>query len=281
VSGKCSFAPGPTATERQPNGRIRTASPALVRNLGLDLEAAENQPFLDLVAAEDRSAVADALAATSGDAVTCTLEARLVRPGGQLVWHRLTVVGLVQDPVVAGLVVTAQDVATLAEARHHLHYLATHDGLTGIANRVGLVQYLAELRSAQQPSTAVFIDLDGFKQVNDRFGHRNGDIVLAELARRLREAAPSGGFTARLGGDEFVVVVPRRVSSAEATLVVDGVVAAVAQPVALHGGISVTVNATCGVAVGEACTEPVELLAAADAAMYAEKRGISPHERPS
>jgi diguanylate cyclase (GGDEF)-like protein/PAS domain S-box-containing protein len=265
-----------------PDGRIRTASPALVRTLGLDMELAEDQPFLDLVAPDDRGPVGDALAAACQEPVTRALEARLVRAGGDAVWHRLTVVGLVQDPVIAGVVVTAQDVTTLAEARRHLHHLATHDPLTGAANRAALMQYLAELLSGDRPFSVVFLDLDGFKEVNDRFGHQSGDLVLIELVRRLRDAVPSATMTARFGGDEFILVVPEAGSPDNTAQLVDRVVAAVGQPVALYGGDTVTVHASCGLAVRNGSTDPADLLAAADAAMYAKKgRGRHEPHRPN
>ncbi|NEK70993.1 MAG: GGDEF domain-containing protein, partial [Xanthomonas perforans] len=82
---------------------------------------------------------------------------------------------------------------------------ATHDDLTGLLNRAGFLQ-AAESRLHSGTLSLLLLDLDGFKFVNDVYGHKAGDRVLVEVARRLRDALPENGLAARLGGDEFAVL---------------------------------------------------------------------------
>ena len=112
------------------------------------------------------------------------------------------------------------DITDRKQIEHRLHYLATHDALTGLPNRSYLNDHLRELVNFipdGQQLMIMLIDLDRFKEVNDSMGHGYGDVLLVQIAHRLREAPPSGDLVARLGGDEFVVVahLPEGVRSAE------------------------------------------------------------------
>ena len=176
---------------------------------------------------------------------------------------------LIDDPVVAGLVVTAQDITELVAARQRLHRLATHDPLTGLWNRAGLLEAIAAALGHEQTVGVVFLDLDDFKQVNDRYGHRAGDHVLVEVARRLRllaGTAPVG----RLGGDEFVILLTDDVAAVTGEILAQ-LPDILAAPIAA-GGATVTVRAACGAALAQPGDDPDSLLAAADSFMYDAKR---------
>lgn len=257
-----------------PDGFITTVTPAQVRTLGHDLEAVEHRPFIELVLSEDRELVADALREAAAAPVTRHLEARLMRVDGIGVPHALTVVGLVNDPVVAGLVVTAQDITALVEARSRFRYLATHDELTGLANRAALLDRLDQLLGDGAEVAVVFVDLDGFKAVNDGYGHQAGDVVLVALARRLASAAAGALLTARLGGDEFVTVYCGSNALERAAVAVRDIAAALIAPVALPSHAVVSVSATFGVAgtSRERAVTANDLLGDADRSMYAAKR---------
>jgi diguanylate cyclase (GGDEF)-like protein len=154
-------------------------------------------------------------------------------------------------------------------------YQALHDQLTGLANRV---QFTTELRSALHQArecsatvTLFYLDLDGFKPVNDKHGHDAGDELLAEFAGRLKSCTRAGDIVARLGGDEFAVLL--RTSSAEdIEKLADRIAAAIAQPFEVAGrpvGIGVSV----GRAVYPFDADNADgLLRNADAAMFAVKR---------
>jgi diguanylate cyclase (GGDEF)-like protein len=163
----------------------------------------------------------------------------------------------------------------LRDAEATLSYRATHDTLTSLPNRDALLDRLrSALGERLSGATAVlFIDLDRFKLVNDHLGHRAGDELLLEVARRLRIVARDGGFVARHGGDEFVVVCtdtahPERVAS-----LAERIIGVLSAPFSVHG-TEVFVSASVGIAeaalAGELDADSV--LHDADTAMYAAKR---------
>ncbi|MCC5951385.1 MAG: GGDEF domain-containing protein [Acidimicrobiia bacterium] len=170
---------------------------------------------------------------------------------------------------------------TLAlERRHHLRRLtqaATRDALTGLHNRRELLDRLAAMHEAGECPTLLFCDLDGFKEVNDTYGHAAGDQVLAAVADRLVAATRGTDVTARLGGDEFAVVLTDGGDPEVATTLADRVLSALAEPIGCRtdgGVVEVRVGASIGIAIpgpGGTVT-PKELLVAADAAMYQAKR---------
>jgi diguanylate cyclase (GGDEF)-like protein/PAS domain S-box-containing protein len=251
-----------------PDGRVRSASAALVRRLGQPLEATAGRFLVELVAGDDRQRVSEALDAV-GRGGTITVEARLVDGEGDATPHQLTVVSLVDDPVVAGLVVTAQDISAVVAARERLHHQATHDPLTGLLNRAGLSDAIGDALRHEHPIGVVFVDLDDFKTVNDRYGHRAGDQVLVEVARRIQTVAgdaPAGRF----GGDEFVILAVAEVATVTNALLA-ALPTALAAPIPVAAA-TVTVRATCGAALAQPGDDPDSLLAAADWFMYDAKR---------
>jgi diguanylate cyclase (GGDEF)-like protein len=152
---------------------------------------------------------------------------------------------------------------------------ALHDPLTGLPNRVLLEDRIEQaLRHAQrtgEPFTVVLLDLDGFKNVNDLHGHRAGDTVLRQLARRLEDALRSSDTVARIGGDEFVVVSRGAGDDEEAALLAARLRAAVREPLTV-GGITVEVDGSIGWAIHPADGEtPSELLERADVQMFETK----------
>ncbi|MGC9670974.1 diguanylate cyclase domain-containing protein [Planosporangium sp. 12N6] len=153
----------------------------------------------------------------------------------------------------------------LAEARH----AAQADPLTGLANRAGVQAELARRAAARAPYALLLVDLDGFKAVNDTFGHAAGDAVLVEVARRLSGLVADLGLAARLGGDEFVVIAssPAAVFS---TLLARDVARAIARPMDAEGH-RVRVGGSVGVVHAMPGHDARELLRAADVAMYRAK----------
>lgn len=166
-------------------------------------------------------------------------------------------------------------VSTMKAERDNRH-LARHDPLTGMTNRAGLAHALEDRLSARrggrhQRLALLYLDLDGFKQVNDRFGHAGGDTVLQAVAAKINAVARIGDVTARIGGDEFVMIADEA-DAASALVVGERLIAKIATAYPLPGGGS----AQIGVSIGIACapdhgTTVTELLARADAALYLAK----------
>ena len=161
----------------------------------------------------------------------------------------------------------AQD--ALEAARAHAHRLSRTDPLTGVANRRALPERLAEL--CREGAGLLLVDVDHFKQVNDFHGHRAGDAVLVELARRLRRRVRADDDVVRMGGEEFLVLLP---GLAHESLLLERAEAlrdAADRPVSFEGEtISLTVSV--GAALAAEGSDPDTLLAAADDGLYAAKR---------
>ncbi len=169
----------------------------------------------------------------------------------------------------------------LRQAAGALARQATHDPLTGLPNRTllseSLTRALARRERAITEPGLLFIDLDGFKQVNDRFGHGVGDTVLREVADRLLGCVRATDLVARLGGDEFVVLVEAATEGDDLglELLAQRVRDAVSSPLSLLDGTPVRLSASVGVAVAEHGSDtPALLLERADAAMYRQKSRV-------
>lgn len=185
---------------------------------------------------------------------------------------------LAADGAVQGLYVLIQDISESKAIEARLSRMARFDHLTGLLNRHPFEDRLDEaVRSLQRGSGALallFIDIDRFKHINDTSGHAAGDAVLKEFARRLQQAVRSNDTVARLAGDEFVVLLERMRDPEQAETVAAKVCAEM-QPAFTLGDGPLTVTASVGVAWGEAVhlQSSMQMMAAADAALYDAKRG--------
>ena len=158
----------------------------------------------------------------------------------------------------------------LAAAVQELDRLAHVDGLTGLLNRAAATRAL-ERMCEHGGSGALFIDVDGFKAVNDATGHDGGDRVLREIAARLREGLRPMDLLARWAGDEFLVLVAGPVDDADVRLVTERLHEHVAKPYVMDGR-SLELSVSIGGTVVEAGCDPGAALRAADRAMYVSKR---------
>jgi diguanylate cyclase (GGDEF)-like protein/PAS domain S-box-containing protein len=193
-------------------------------------------------------------------------------------WVHATFVPLRSDGASSGWIATLEDVTERRRAEADLAHRASHDVLTGLPNRMlvidRLTQASARLRRDPQPLTVLFVDLDGFKGINDRMGHSTGDRILVEAGRRLRTAVRPADTVGRLGGDEFVAVC-EGMPAAEARAMAARLADAVAVPMLVDGG-----TAEVGVSVGvwttfDATLAAEDLLARADRDMYRQKRATA------
>ncbi len=181
---------------------------------------------------------------------------------------------LLDDPTVGGLVLNYRDITERALYQEQLTQQAFQDALTGLPNRARLLQQL-DFALGQRGSSVglLFVDLDGFKQVNDTLGHDAGDELLRQVSKRFSGCVRDGDVLARLGGDEFIVLLPGA-GDDDAALVAQRLEACLAEPFVLADA-TVRVGASIGVATrpdGQAT--PEELLREADTAMYRAKAAV-------
>jgi diguanylate cyclase (GGDEF)-like protein len=170
-----------------------------------------------------------------------------------------------------------QNSAERERAEHELAHQALHDPLTGLANRMLLIdrltQALARSERRRKSVAVMFLDLDRFKVINDSLGHETGDRVLVCVADRLRRFLRPEDSASRLGGDEFVVLCEDLASERDAIDIAERLAQSVQQPIALDTG-ELVVTTSIGVALGKAVADsPEALVRDADAAMYQAKDG--------
>ncbi|MGD9794469.1 MAG: diguanylate cyclase [Acidimicrobiia bacterium] len=189
--------------------------------------------------------------------------------GALVVWRRHGGAGRAAVAQVAPMM---ERLAVLAIATDRitrtLRHRATTDHLTGLANRSTFERRTADCLEAG--TAVIYIDLDDFKPVNDRYGHHAGDTVLAEIGTRIGSCVRATDVVARIGGDEFAVLCPSGLSLDEIVHIGHRIVNTASRPIDL-GNDAVTVGASVGIAVARAGDSLVEVLRRADRALYAAK----------
>lgn len=170
----------------------------------------------------------------------------------------------------------ARDISDRKRLEKQLAYQATHDPLTGVSNRSALLEQLADAlalaRRNHSPVWVAFLDLDRFKQVNDRFGHRAGDELLAEVTARLSKVLREDDIIGRYGGDEFIIVMRGGPGSSLNPPLLQRILQLVSEPIDVDG-YQLQVTGSLGVAAYPEDGDNAELLLErADAAMYQAKQ---------
>ena len=171
--------------------------------------------------------------------------------------------------------ITAAFLGAFAEAHHsvqmNLHHLATTDPLTRVANVSSFYSYMSTLELERSPFALLVIDMDDLKKLNDTYGHQVGSAAIQTVARVLSGVVRNSDLVARFGGDEFIMVL-RKADAAGAQIVVNRVRAMLAEEVVPGtGGVSVTISAGAALYDRDG-TSVDELISAADASMYLDKR---------
>ena len=192
-----------------PTGRVTFANKLACDLLDVQiesLEAGEIPPSLDEVDRQQVVEIVRRLCAHPGrETFTCEVGG----PDGRVVSMALVSRA---GPATAGgvqyVIVTIEEITNRRAREQHLEHRANHDSLTGLPNRAWLLDHLHDRLAQDEPLLVAFVDLDGFKGVNDRMGHAAGDDVLAAVAGGLAAALEPHERVARVGGDEFVVVAP-------------------------------------------------------------------------
>ncbi|RQZ92339.1 diguanylate cyclase [Burkholderia cepacia] len=172
-------------------------------------------------------------------------------------------------------VIIVEDVTARRQTEQHIRHLARHDALTGLPNRHELHAELKRML-ASRPHTpesglaVMYLDLDGFKAINDRFGHQAGDDVLTQVAERLGKTLPPGELAARIGGDEFVVAIDD-VTMHACSLLAARIIRQISAPYTLSIGETVILGISIGIALDDGHGSPDELIRQADSALYDAK----------
>ena len=256
------------------DGAVRYQSPSIKRVLGHP-EGGDQLSILDLVHPADQFGFMEFLGMANASNRTMTAEVRLMHAAGHWCDTEVVVTNSLEDESVAGLVLNTRDISERKELERQLSHQAFHDDLTGLANRALFRDRLSHaLDQAQRRRgllAVLFLDVDGFKRVNDTLGHAAGDRILVEVGARLATCVRSGETIARLSGDEFGVLLEELVSESEATAVAERIIDALRPPV-LVAGEEVYVSASLGIAFADdgrvVCDD---LLRNADLAMYRAK----------
>ena len=248
-------------------------NPALCALLGYSAEELIGRDFRELGHPDDRPSAETDLAALQNRSVPeISSERRYLRRDGTTIWMQRNAV-LVPGAHGGGDIIVAQflDITARRHTEAELARLALTDSLTGLQNRHALTKHLEQCHDATPEASVgiVFIDLDGFKLVNDIHGHSVGDAVLSDAARRLTQVVDAPNSTYRLGGDEFVVLVPEAAAAKEVADLAATIRAALtgryptnSTPVTLTASVGWTQGATVDVDT---------LLRQADADMYRHK----------
>jgi diguanylate cyclase (GGDEF)-like protein/PAS domain S-box-containing protein len=199
------------------------------------------------------------------------------KKNGELFWEIASIAPVKQrNGKISHFVVVKEDITALKEAKKRIHHLANHDTLTGLPTRqLSMERLLNALPAARKNKTKVavlFVDLDGFKAVNDTFGHDAGDQLLKKTTERLRSCVRDMDTVARIGGDEFLILLINVVDNESITVVTERMIQAVAAPYKL-GEVELKISASIGIALyPEHGKSPQELVKLADQAMYEIKR---------
>lgn len=260
-------------------GRLVQVNAAFCRIVGYDEDELLARTFQDITHPDDLEADLTLFRELlTGQAESYVLEKRYIHAAGHAVWIHLSV-ALARDEQGAPLHVIShiEDITDRRARTEQLRELALRDPLTGAANRARFLAELDDAVARTGPGAllgVVFLDLDGFKQVNDRLGHSAGDELLRLAASRLAAALRPVDLVARFGGDEFALLLPSLPQAQDAAAIADRVLAALVAPYELEGRRApVSVTASMGVSLAaDHSRSAAALLAAADAAMYQAKR---------
>jgi diguanylate cyclase (GGDEF)-like protein/PAS domain S-box-containing protein len=249
-------------------------SESVHRVFGYPADAFTGNRMAEMLGARPGAQLTHALQSLVGRPYASTvLEMTVKHHDGRLRMAEMTVTNLLDDPNVGGFVLNTRDISESRQLQDQLVHEAHHDALTQLANRAMFHDRVqAALRGSRRTDdvAVLFLDLDGFKEVNDSLGHAAGDELLVRVAERLRLSVREDDLVARLGGDEFAVLVQSIVATTDARSVADRIVTALREPFVLAGR-EIHIAASIGLACAGDAADAEQLMRNADLAMYEAK----------
>ncbi len=258
------------------HGLIEYVNPAFTEVHGRTFDEAIGQPIWEPIDTERDQPLADAIMPALRAGKPWREERPVEVEDRALIWEERSIAPIrSEDGSLTHLVVIGRDVtdqrAYLDELKRHAYY----DTLTGLPNRALFVDRLAHahlrVRRSGQPLAVMYLDLNGFKSVNDRFGHGTGDQVLAEVAHRLAGSLRASDTVARTGGDEFIFLLEELATDDDAVTVARRLIDDISRPLQIEDSF-ISVSGGIGIAFNTAAiSEPATLLDLSDIALYHAK----------
>ena len=262
----------------EPDGIVRFASTATTAMLGLEAPALAGTRFVDRIHPDDEVTSIEQLVRTDGEGHSAgsdgPIRLRLRAEDGSWCAIEAVVTDLSANPAIGGFVLNGRDVSERMRAHDLLSHLAYTDPDTGMPNRLRLLDRVTNLLEDPEgpgQATVLLVDVDRFRAVNDTAGAAVGDAVLAEVGRRLVDAAGGGALVARLRSDEFAVALGDVGDATVGERAADALRVEVARPIEC-GGHTIRITASIGIALGASGDRADEILRRADQATDGAKR---------
>ncbi|MGS4884808.1 EAL domain-containing protein [Roseibium sp. MB-4] len=259
------------------DGIVIQANPAVARISGENIDAIIGQNPMKIASDQDRSEILRQMSRALAETGEWAGELWNVRPDGERYAQRVSVAAIKdENGTLTNYISIFSDITDLKNHQYELERIAHYDPLTELPNRVLLRERLSEaierVKRDNCWGAVFFFDLDGFKEINDRYGHELGDELLTTVSRRLLSQFRSTDTVARLGGDEFIAVVSDYESPDAYRTLAERVLAETSKPIDL-GDKSVAISTSVGVAAfsADSDTTPDQLLRQSDSAMYQSK----------
>jgi diguanylate cyclase (GGDEF)-like protein/PAS domain S-box-containing protein len=254
---------------------IRYQSESIERVFGVPAAGLLGHRLLDLLDGRTADLVGAAIASVLREPHASTVVEVPIRHALTMLPRHaeMTITNLLHDPSVNGIVLNTRDISDAKELQEQLVHEAYHDGLTLLASRALFRENVEEALAAcrrTEDVAVLFLDLDGFKEVNDSLGHAAGDQMLVQVAERMRAAVRDADVVARFGGDEFAVLIASVMARADAESIAQRIIDALAAPFLIDGR-ELHVGASIGLASAADANDIEQLLRNADLAMYKAK----------